>query len=143
MLRILLIDDAPEKVAKYRELLGEIDEINPDCIAVATCVEQAEELVSKEQFDLAVLDLYIPIRFGEDPSPENAVTFLKDLSSDDELKMPYNVVGITQWKDAPTKYKDFFDSQLLAYILYEQTSDDWKDKLRNISVPLKLGRLKY
>lgn len=131
MLRILLIDDAPEKVAKYRELLGEIDEINPDCIAVATCVEQAEELVSKEQFDLAVLDLYIPIRFGEDPSPENAVTFLKDLSSDDELKMPYNVVGITRWKDAPSKYKDFFDSQLLAYILYEQTSDDWKEKLRN------------
>ena len=131
MLRILLIDDAPEKVTKYRELLGEIDEINPDCIAVATCVEQAEELVSKEQFDLAVLDLYIPIRFGEDPSPENAVTFLKDLSSDDELKMPYNVVGITQWKEAPTKYKDFFDSQLLAYIIYEQTSDDWKEKLRN------------
>lgn len=131
MLRILLIDDAPEKVAKYRELIGEIDEINPDCIAVATSVEQAEEMVSKEQFDLAILDLYIPIRFGEDPSPENAVTFLKDLCSDDELKMPYNVVGITRWKDAPTKYKEFFDSQLLAYILYEQTSDDWKEKLRN------------
>lgn len=131
MLRILLIDDDPQKVAKYRELLGEMDEINPDCVAVATSIEQAEEFVSKEQYDLAVLDLYIPIRFGEEPSPDNAVAFLKDLSSDDDLKMPYNVVGITRWKDAPTKYKDFFDNHLLAYILYEQTSDDWREKLRN------------
>lgn len=131
MLRILLIDDAPEKIAKYRELLGEIDEINPQFVSVATCVEHAEELVSKEQFDLAILDLYIPIRFGEEPSPDNAVAFLKDLSMDDELMMPYNVVGITRWKDADPKYKDFFESHLLAYILYEQNSDDWKEKLRN------------
>ena len=131
MLRILLIDDDAGKVSKYQELLGEINEINPDYVAVATSVEQAEELVSKEQYDLAVLDLYIPIRYGEDPSPDNAVAFLKDLSSDEDLKMPYNVVGITRWKDAPTKYKDFFDNHLLAYILYEQTSDDWKEKLRN------------
>lgn len=131
MLRILLIDDDPGKVAKYWDLLGEFDEINPELVSVTTCVEQAEELVSKEQFDLAILDLYIPIRFGEDPSPDNAVAFLKDLSSDDELKMPYNVVGVTRWKDADPKYKEFFDSQLLAYILYDQTSEDWKDKLRN------------
>lgn len=131
MLRILLIDDAPEKIAKYRELLGEIDEINPQFVSVATCVEHAEELVSKEQFDLAILDLYIPTRFGEEPSPNNAVAFLKDLSMDDELMMPYNVVGITRWKDADPKYKDFFESHLLAYILYEQNSDDWKEKLRN------------
>lgn len=131
MLRILLIDDSPEKVAKYWELLNAIPDINPRFVSVATCVEQAEEFVEKEQFDLAVLDLYIPIRFGEDPSPDNAVTFLKDLSLDDELKIPYNVVGITRWKDADPKYKDFFDSHLMAYIVYEQNSDDWKEKLRN------------
>ena len=131
MLRILLIDDDPQKVAKYQELLTGINEINPDLVSVATCVEQAEELVSTEQFDLAILDLYIPIRFGEPPSPDNAVSFLKDLSSDDDLMMPYNVVGVTRWKDADPKYKDFFESQLFAYILYDQTSDDWRAKLKN------------
>ena len=90
MLRILLIDDSQDKVAKYRALLSEIDEINPDFVHVASCVEQAEELVNKNQYDLAVLDLYIPMRFGDDPSPENAVTFLKDLNSDEDLMMPYS-----------------------------------------------------
>ena len=131
MLRVLLIDDAPEKVAKYRELLGGINEINPDCVHIASCVEQAVELVSKNQYDLAILDLYIPMRFGDDPSPDNAVTFLRDLNKDDDLMMPYNIVGITRWADADPKYRQIFDSYLLAYILYEHNSDDWKNKLRN------------
>lgn len=138
MLRILLIDDDAAKVARYKELLGTIDEINPKCVDVATCIEQAEEYVSDNQYDLAVLDLYIPIRFGDEPSPDNAVTFLKDLSSDEDLLMPYNIVGITRWKDADPRYREFFDSYLLAYILYEQTSDEWKTKLSNkISFLLK------
>ena len=138
MLRILLIDDDAAKVARYKELLSTIDEINPKYVDVATCLEQAEEYVSDNQYDLAVLDLYIPIRFGDEPSPDNAVTFLKDLSTEDELLMPYNIVGITRWKNADPKYREFFDSYLLAYILYEQTSDEWKTKLSNkISFLLK------
>lgn len=138
MLRILLIDDDAAKVARYKELLGTIDEVNPRFVDVASCIEQAMELVSNNQYDLAILDLYIPIRFGDEPSPDNAVTFLKDLNGDDDLRMPYNIVGITRWKDADPKYREFFDSYLLAYILYDQTNDDWKDKLRNkISFLLK------
>ena len=138
MLRILLIDDDATKVAEYRELLGSINEINPKFVDVASCIEQAEVYVSENQYDLSILDLYIPIRFGDEPSPDNAVTFLKDLNSDNDLLMPYNIVGITRWKDASPKYKEFFDNYLLAYILYEQTSDDWKTKLRNkISFLLK------
>lgn len=138
MLRILLIDDDATKVAKYKELLGTIDEINPKFVDVATCIEQAEEFVSKKQYDLGVLDLYIPIRFGEEPSPDNAVAFLRDLSTDDDLLMPYNIVGITRWLNADPKYREFFDSFLLAYILYEEGKDDWKTKLSNkISFLLK------
>lgn len=131
MLRILLIDDDADKVSKYLELLGTIDAINPKLVEVATSIEQAQEAVAANQYDLAVLDLYMPMRFGDDPSPDNAVTFLKDLSSDEDLFMPYNIVGITRWKDADPKYRDFFDSNLLAYILYDKTQDDWKVKLKN------------
>ena len=131
MLRILLIDDDADKVAKYKELLGTIDAINPRLVDVASSIEQAEEAVAANQYDLAVLDLYMPMRFGDDPSPDNAVTFLKDLNTDDDLHVPYNIVGITRWKDADPKYREFFESYLLAYILYDKTQDDWKIKLKN------------
>lgn len=131
MLRILLIDDDADKVAKYQELLRTIDAINPRLVDVASSIEQAEKVVAVTQYDLAVLDLYMPMRFGDDPSPDNAVTFLKDLNSDEDLLMPYNIVGITRWKDAAPKYREFFESYLLAYILYDKTQDDWKIKLKN------------
>lgn len=131
MLRILLIDDDAEKVAKYQELLGTIGAINPRFVDIAVSIEEAQEAVASNQYDLAVLDLYMPMRFGDDPSPDNAVSFLKDLNSDEELLMPYNIVGITRWKDANPKYRDFFDRYLLAYILYDRTQDDWKEKLKN------------
>lgn len=138
MLRILLIDDDADKMAKYQELLFSIEAINPHLVDRATDIEKAEELVAANQYDLAILDLYIPIRFGEEPSPDNAVTFLKDLNSDEDLLMPYNIVGITRWKEADPKYREFFDSYLLAYILYDNTQDDWKEKLKNkISFLLK------
>ena len=131
MLRILLIDDDAEKMAQYQDLLGSIEAINLKFVDVATSIEQAEDLVATNQYDLAILDLYIPMRFGDTPSPDNAVTFLKDLNYDDELLMPYNIVGVTRWKDADPKYREFFDSYLLAYILYDKTQDDWKSKLKN------------
>lgn len=131
MLRILLIDDDAEKMAQYQDLLGTIEAINLKFVDVATSIEQAEDLVATNQYDLAILDLYIPMRFGDTPSPDNAVTFLKDLNYDDELLMPYNIVGVTRWKDADPKYREFFDSYLLAYILYDKTQDDWKSKLKN------------
>ncbi len=141
MLRILLIDDDASKVGKYKKLLSSIEDINPEYVDTASSITEAMEFVSNNQYDLAILDLYIPIRFGDDPSPDNAVNFLKDLKQDGELLMPYNIVGITRWKDADPSYREFFEKYLLAYILYEETSDEWKDKLRNkIAFLLKAQR---
>ncbi len=131
MLKIIIIDDDPEKVKKYKKLLGEYVEINEYSIRTAASVEEAERIMKEEQYDLALLDLYLPLRYGDDPNPEHAIQLLNDMSDEDELKMPYNIVGITGWKDADPKYKEFFDKMLLAYIIYEQDSDDWKERLKN------------
>lgn len=141
MLRIILIDDAAEKISRYKELLSEFNEINTDCVDVATSLTEAEEKMADTQYDLAVLDLYLPLRYGDDPHPDNAVTLLRDLTSDEDLKMPFNIVGITRWKDADPKYKDFFEDLLLAYIVYEQGNDNWKNRLRQkITFLLKAQR---
>lgn len=124
MLRILLIDDEPTKIARYKELVREMPELNEDFVDTATCLQSAEEKLSKFQYDLAILDLYLPLRDGDEPIPENSVTLLNALSKDEELHMPYSIVGITRRADAPSEYKQIFDQLLLAYILYEQSSDD-------------------
>lgn len=131
MLRILFIDDEPAKQRRYRELVAEIPALNEQFIDTATCYQAAIEKLSEYQYDLAVLDLYLPLRDGDDPLPENAVKLLNELQDGDDLKMPYSIVGITRRADAPDEYRQLFDQLLLAYIFYEQNSDDWKKKLKN------------
>lgn len=131
MLKVLLIDDSFEKIAKYKEVLGEYEELNIRDIDSAACVADAEEKMLDTQYDLVILDLYLPLRLGDEPSPENAITLLNDLSDGEDLLMPSNIVGITRWKEADSKYKEIFDQNLLAYILYEENNDDWKKKVRN------------
>lgn len=131
MLRIIFIDDEPAKQRRYRELIAEMPALNERFIDTATCYQAAVEKLSQQQYDLAVLDLYLPLRDGDDPLPENAVRLLNDLQDGDELKMPYSIVGITRRADAPDEFRQRFDQLLLAYIFYEQNSDDWKKKLKN------------
>lgn len=131
MLRILLIDDSAEKIRRYEELLSHYTELSQDFIDTASSVEDAETKLESKQYDLAILDLYLPLRHGDNPSPQNSISLLRSLSEDDALNMPYNIVGITRWKDADPKYKEIFDSLLLAYIIYEDGSEDWKNKLKN------------
>lgn len=131
MLRILFIDDESAKIRRYRELVEEMPALNEEFVEVATNYQTAIEKLAACQYDLAVLDLYLPLRDGDDPSPENAVKLLNDLQDDDDLKMPYSIVGITRRADAPEEYRQLFDQLLLAYIYYEQNSDDWKRKLKN------------
>ena len=131
MLRILFIDDEPAKIRRYRELIEEMPALHEEFVDVATSYQTAIEKLSSVQYDLAVLDLYLPLRDGDDPLPENAVKLLKELQDDDDLRMPYCIVGITRRADAPDEYRELFDQLLLAYIFYEQNSDDWKKKLKN------------
>ena len=96
MLRILLIDDAHEKIKKYLELLGEYTEISPDLIDTAASIEEAQKKLSSKQYDLAILDLYLPLRYGDDPSPENAIRLLKELQDETELNMPYKLITMNR-----------------------------------------------
>ncbi len=131
MLRILLIDDSQDKIKRYLDLLAENTEISLDLIDTSASIQEAQTKMSLKQYDLAILDLYLPLRYGDEPNPENTIRLLSELQNDTDLNMPYNIVGITRWKDADPKYKEFFDSLLLAYIVYEEGNDDWKKKLSN------------
>lgn len=62
MLRILIIDDTPSKVKDILDLLSEMRDINMNLVESAVSVQDAEEKFSKVQYDLVILDLYLPLR---------------------------------------------------------------------------------
>ena len=79
---------------------------------------------------MALLDLFIPDEFGDDPSPDNAYNLLQRLNKDRRLNKPLAVCGITRYSEidvANEKFKEYLGDVLIKY---EEGSDAWKAQVR-------------
>lgn len=129
MVSILIIDDTASKVTDIRTLLLKFDQINSDHIKCVQCTADAQLELTKNKFDLVILDLYIPRLFGDQPDPENAIELLRLINEDDDIDKPYHLVGITREKTINKAYKSIFDTNLWYLLEYDEMNDSWKTKL--------------
>lgn len=66
MLSILIIDDTPDKVEILKNfILSKFDEIHDSAIDVACTTYDGLNAICRKQYDLVLLDLFIPKRKGE------------------------------------------------------------------------------
>lgn len=129
MLKVLIVDDTQEKIAKIRQVLtGFVD--NPDDLPISGSIREALKNCTKTRYDLVILDLFIPEKAGDTPDPENAKTFLKLVKEDDDYICPIFVIGITRMQDLGD-YKAFFEAETLQILTYADDDDSWEGKLRN------------
>lgn len=128
MLNILIVDDDKSKIAKINQVLGSLKvDVKTD---KAMDVEEAKNKLLNEQFDIMILDLYIPTKCGlKDVKPENARDLLNYIKAEDDLFKPYFVIGNSAEDDADI-YRDFFESHLYFLLKYDETDDSWMDSLK-------------
>tara|TARA_R110001606_G_scaffold7202_1_gene31985 strand:- start:630 stop:1871 length:1242 start_codon:yes stop_codon:yes gene_type:complete len=132
MLNILIVDDNADKTANIKKLIYEIPEINKTDIKVVPDIKSATlALLENDNYDLLLLDLFIPFEFGDAPSPEIGVDFLNQIEIDDDIKVPYHIIGITAHVDQIDEYQADFEKSLWRLIEYIDGTEDWKDVLRN------------
>ena len=93
-------------------------------------VEEAKEKISKTQFDIMILDLFIPTKCGlKDAKPENARDFLDYIKAEDEVYKPFFVIGNSAWEDAGN-YNEYFVNHLYYLLRYNEIDDGWMDALK-------------
>lgn len=128
MLNILIIDDEKQKIKQINSV---IDGLGVDAIVEkAMDVEEAKGKILKTQFDIMILDLFIPTKCGlKDASPENARDFLDYIKAEDEVFKPYFVIGNSAWEDA-YNYNEYFVNHLYYLLKYDETDDSWTDSLK-------------
>lgn len=131
MFRILIIDDSCEKIGRIKEVLSEIAELDVNKIETSSDIETARMKLSKKQYDLILLDLYIPESYGSTPNPDNAASFLGYLKIEDDIFKPYFVIGVTKYKDIPQPNRYDFEKHLYHILDYDEMADDWKIKLKS------------
>lgn len=138
MLNILIVDDDKQKIKQINNV---IDGLSVDALVdKAIDVEEAKVKISKKQFDIMILDLYIPTECGlKDAKPENARDFLDYIKAEDDIFKPYFVIGNSALDDAD-EYKEFFVNHLYYLLKYDEVDDSWIDAL--ISKILYFDQLK-
>lgn len=132
MLSILIIDDTPAKVEMLKNFIfSKFKEIHETDIDVAEATYDGLNAVCRKQYDLVLLDLFIPKRKEEKESPKNAAELLTEISSFDMVKVPAHILGITRMEDIPDEFKETFSNELWALLKYGEDSRAWEEKLEH------------
>ncbi len=132
MLRILLVDDNPDKTANIKSLLREIPELNLNDLHTAVDTKTAAmKLTEDDYYDLLLLDLFLPCQFGDTPEAENGIDFLNEIEIDDDKKLPFHIIGITGHVDQIDTYEENFRQSLWHLIEYHESEEDWRSILKN------------
>jgi nucleoside phosphorylase/CheY-like chemotaxis protein len=142
--KALIVEDDSAKLQLVANVLrqsvsGEIE------IETANDVGQAKRLLTKDQFDIAVLDISLPIMSGEDSTPLAGLELMEEVSRRPKYKKPGHIVGLTGY---PAQYADSlprFNNEMWSLIFFDRTSEEWSDqlsrKVRYIEVSLKASNI--
>lgn len=129
MLNILIVDDEKSKIEK---IISVINELGVETfIETAVDVKTTEAKLLEVQFDILILDLYIPTEYGKmDEKPENARDLMDHIRVDDDFFKPYFVIGNTGREDTD-EFKEYFSNHLYYLLKYDLMDDGWKDALKS------------
>jgi len=126
-IRILVVEDDPQKSLEVRHLL---DECGCGTSAdFAQDVHRAESLLSQSKYEVLILDLALPARFGQPIESDAGVRLLRRLNTDPRVFVPDHVLGLTALPEVFEDARREFDRALLSLLLYDPASNEWKASL--------------
>lgn len=131
MISILIVDDNPIKVKALKKCLSEIPDILDSKIVVACDGNTGKKYLQETQFDLLILDLALPERFGEDPEMDGGAKFLEEINLDFKVNLPFHVIGLTAYEKLKEKYVEKFKNDLWHLIVFEIEFNTWALMLKN------------
>lgn len=128
-MRILIIEDAPDKRRDVRQALE--TEFLDECAMIvdeAVDYEQALERLGDGFYDLVVLDLFLPSAMTG-PSEDSSKALIRQVLKGSNLHPPTHIIGLTAYLDRTREDRIFYDENLLALIAYDAIDGAWRDDL--------------
>jgi nucleoside phosphorylase len=130
MVRVLLVEDDPEKL---RHVFAALDKA-PDCgdqnIDVAHTAMEAKQKLRNNAYDLLILDIALPDRADDVPSAQGGITLFEEVLNRDVYIKPREVVGLTAFSDVRDQVGPRFAEDLWDVILYDPSSTAWAEQLQ-------------
>lgn len=146
MIKILILDDSSPKVVTIKKVLFEGCCISEDNVDIAVSVASGRKAVANDYYDLVLLDLVLPLFDGEEADENGGLNFISEISGAGEsVKMPTQIIGLTEKEDAYEKEKVEFESLLFNVIVCRQKDSTWMQQLKqavNFTIRSKSAILK-
>jgi nucleoside phosphorylase len=132
MLKIIVVEDNPNKKEKIQKLIESSIDIPKSNIEYASDVKSAKRLIYKKSYDFMILDLVLPLDSDDEPRPENGISFLNDIHSSPQIKPITHIVGLTEFSEHLEKFRVNFENFVWQLIDYKAEEVDWQEKLKNL-----------
>lgn len=130
MLRVLVVDDDQDKLRRVLTCLLAVPGCSAEAIDNARDGVEARRLLIENQYDLLVLDIALPERSNELPSPDGGIRLLEEVLERDIYNKPRDIVGLTAFPDIRESAGRRFAEDLWLVIQYDPSADSWEEQLR-------------
>lgn len=132
MIKVLIMDDTPEKMEKIKSVLKERCLLKEEDITTAESINGGRKLLSENIYDLLILDLVMPVSDGEDVGEEGqSETFINEMSRIGRLNKPIYIIALTQYEQKIEEQRNTFAKKLWKLIHYDLKERDWEDILQD------------
>lgn len=131
MIKVLLMDDTPEKIDKIKKVLTTNCLLSEDNITIAKSINSGRTELARNQYDILILDLVMPLD-DDQPIEEGGQSekFVDEMKRIGRLKVPHYIIGLSQYQQKVDENADKFNRKIWKLIHYDLQQDDWIDLLQ-------------
>ncbi|WP_304522557.1 phosphorylase family protein [Bacteroides acidifaciens] len=131
MIKILIMDDNPEKIERLESVLTGRCMVPEKYIEIAGSLNSGRRKLAQNFYDLLILDLVLPVNDNEAIEPGKSENFIEELHRIGRLKKPIYVIGLSQYEDRIALNMANYEKKLWKLIHYDLKKDDWEQILQN------------
>ena len=131
MIRVLILDDSPEKTNIIKRFLKEECNIDEKLIDDKPTIKEGRKILYENDYDLLLLDLVMPRDAESEPTAEESIKFLGEIYFNSEIHIPIHIIGFSQYDELVTAHNESFEDKLWHLINFSFTNNSWKDKLKS------------
>lgn len=126
MIDILIVDDDAEKAARVRSLCESVLSGYSVNVEHTGTVNAALAHMRRQQYDLLVLDLNLPVRERESPRADAGLRILNAVSNGSRVIPPRHIVGLSAYDAVIESSQSTFSDGLWSLLRYDATTREWE-----------------
>ena len=129
MVNILIVDDSNEKVQNINRVLTPLltEEVN---VVTAQDINGAKRELRKKNFDIMILDIYLPQIFGGETLSDGGMKLLKEIkdSRTASYSYPRYVISVSGYKESAESFSNT-EGVIHTSIFYDESNTEWEKEL--------------